>query len=325
MKLQKIEISYKTIIFTAIVVLGLAVLWLLRDLILLFFTCFLLMEVLNPAINKLQRIKIPRILAIFIIYVIAIAVFSFSIASIVPIFVEQMSGLIRTLPTTLQNIKIFGTSAIDYSTQFKIIESLPAEVAKAAVSIFSNLFTGLLTLVITFYLLLERSHFERYIEKAFNENGRGKALKIINLLENRLASWVGGELILMLIIGILSYIAYLILGLPYALPLAFIAGLLEIVPNIGPIITTGIATLVAFNISPVIAFATVIAGLTVHQLENNFITPKIMKETVGLPPLVTILVIIIGAKLAGITGAVLGVPIFLTFQIIFGVLFEKKI
>jgi len=323
MKPQKIEISYKTIIFTVLVAIGLGVLWILRDLILLFFVCFLLMEALNPTVTKLEKLKIPRTLGIFIVYLIVIAVISFSIAGIVPIFIEQTSGLVQTLPNTLQNIKIFGTSAIDFSTQFKLLESLPSEVAKAALSVFSNIFTGLLTLVITFYLLHERRHFDRYIVKIFGAKGQGKATKIINLLETRLANWVNGELLLMTVIGLMSYVAYLFLGLNYAVPLAIIAGLMEIVPNIGPIITTGIAGLVALTISPLTALLTILAGMIIHQSENNFITPKIMKETVGLHPLVTIMAIAIGAKLAGIPGAVLAVPIFLTIQIIAGVLIEK--
>jgi predicted PurR-regulated permease PerM len=280
------------------------------------------MEALNPTVNKLQNIKIPRILATILVYLVIIIVFYFFIAGIIPIFIEQTSGLMQTLPATVQNIKIFGNSIIDFPSQFKIIESLPAEIAKTVLSIFSNLFAGFLTLLITFFLLQERQHFDNYIGKIFDLKGYEKAIKVLNLLENRLGKWVNGEFLLMIIVGVMSYIAYLILDLNYAVPLAIMAGILEIVPNIGPAITAIIVALVAFTVSPFTALLTVIAGLVIQQLENNFIVPKIMKKTVGLHPLVTILAIAIGTKLAGIFGAILGIPIFLTIQIIFEVLLD---
>jgi len=324
MKPQRIEISKKTIFFIVMLGISLAVLWTLRGLFFMFFVCFLLMEALNPIVSKLQNIKIPRILAILLVYSVIIAVFSLFVAEIIPIFVEQTSSLVKTLSVTLQNVRIFGNSAIDFSSQFKIIESLPTEIAKAVLSIFSNLFNGLLTLVITFFLLQERPHFNLYIEKLFSEKNHQKAAKVMHLLENRLAKWIGGEFLLMTIIGIMSYLAYLLIGINYAVPLAIIAGLLEIVPNIGPTISTGLAALVALTISPFTALITIISGLIIQQLENNFIVPKIMKETVGLHPLVTILVIVVGAKLAGIPGAALGVPIFITLQVIFEFVLENR-
>lgn len=324
MKPQKIEISYKTIVFTVLLLLGIYTTWFFRDIILLLFVCVLLTEALNPTVSKLEKLKIPRTLAIIMVYLVVIAIIGVSIAGIVPIFVEQTPGLIQAIPQALQNIKIFGASAIDFSSQFKLIESLPSEIAKTAVSLFSNLLTGLLTLVITFYLLHERKKLDDYTAKFFGENGREKFIRIITLLEKRLGSWVTGELMLMTIIGLLSYIAYFILGLKYAVPLAIIAGLLEIVPNIGPILTAVIAGLVGFTVSPLTALFAVLAGMIIQQTENNFITPKVMKETVGLNPLVTIVVISMGAKLAGVVGAILAVPVFLTIQIIVSVFWEKK-
>jgi predicted PurR-regulated permease PerM len=136
----------------------------------------------------------------------------------------------------------------------------------------------------------------------------------MNNIESSLGSWVNAQLLLMLIIGLLSYIGYLVLGLKYAVPLAIIAGLLEAIPNIGPIVTTVIASLFALTISPLTALFTVIFGILVQQLENNFIVPKVMSKSVGLNPLVTILLIISGSQLAGIVGALLAIPLFLTIQ-----------
>lgn len=324
MKDKKIEISYKTIIFTVLLILGLILLWQVRGLVILFFISFVFMEALNPAVVRLEKLKIPRPLAILILYIIILAIVSFSIAGIVPILVEQTTGLVQTLPETLSNIKIFGTNAIDLSSQFKILENLPGGIAKTAISFVSNLISGFVVMFLTFYLLLEKKNFPKYGHDIFGEKGKEKMIAIIEKLENRLGSWVNAEFFLMTIIGLLSYIGYTILGLKYAVPLAIFAGLLEAVPSIGPTVATALAALVGLTVSPLTCVLAIGVGTVIQQLENNLIVPRIMKQTVGFNPLVTILLIAGGAKLGGVIGAILALPIFLTLETIFKVLVDKK-
>ena len=103
-----------------------------------------------------------------------------------------------------------------------------------------------------------------------------------------------------------------------------VAGLLEAVPSIGPTVATILAALVGFTISPLIGILTIIVGVIIQQLENNILVPKIMKQTVGFNPLVTILLIAAGAKISGVIGAILALPVFLTLETITKVLIEKK-
>lgn len=324
MKAKRIEISHKTIIFTIIFLLSLVLLWQIRSLILLLFISFVFMEALNPAVTRLEKFKIPRPLGIFLLYIIILSFISFAVAGIVPIFVEQTAALIKSLPETLQNIKILGNDAIDLSSQFKILENIPTSIAKAAVGIVSNIFSGFIIFFLTFYLLLEKKNFPKYGLSVFGEKGREKFLKIINTLESRLGHWVNAEFFLMIIIGIFSYLGYLLLGLKYAVPLAIFAGLLEIVPALGPILATIIASIVGFTISPVIGFLTIGWGVIIQQLENNIIVPKIMKKKIGFNPLITILLIATGAKLAGVVGAILAIPLYLTIETIIKVITEKQ-
>lgn len=324
MKNKKIEISYKNIIFTVLFLLGLVVLWQIRTLIVLLFISFVLMEALNPAVTRLEKYKIPRPLGILILYIIILGIISFVVAGIVPILTEQTAGLIQTLPQALKNIKIFGSDAIDLSSQFKILENIPGGIAKVAISVVSNVISGFVILFLTFYLLLEKKNFSKYGYDFFGEIGKEKMLNIIGQLELRLGSWVNAEILLMTIIGALSYIGYTILGLRYAVPLAIFAGLLEAVPSIGPTVATALAALVGFTISPLTGFLAIAVGTLIQQLENNIIVPRIMKKTVGFNPLVTILLIASGAKLGGVVGAILALPLFLTFETIFKVLVEKK-
>ncbi len=321
---KKIEISYKTIIFTILSLLGLVLLWQVRGLVILLFISFVFMEALNPAVSRLERFKIPRPLGILILYIIILTVISFSVAGIVPILVEQTAGLVKTLPETLKNIKIFGSDAIDLSSQFKILENLPGGIAKTAISVVSNVISGFVILFLTFYLLLEKKNFPKYGNEVFGETGKEKMIAIIEKLEARLGSWVTAEFFLMSIIGLLSYIGYSILGLNYAVPLAIFAGLLEAVPSIGPTVATALAALVGFTISPLTGVLAIVVGTVIQQLENNIIVPRIMKQTVGFNPLVTILLIAAGAKLGGVVGAILALPVFLTIETIFKVLINKK-
>jgi len=330
MKIRKIEISPKTIIFTVVFLLSLILLWQIRSIIILLFISFVLMQALNPLVTRLEKIKIPRVVSILLIYIILLTALSFAIAGIVPILVEQTNSLVKSLPDFISNskineFKILGESPINLSSQLKILENIPGGIAKTAVSVVSNVLSGVIILVLTFYLLLEKKNFPKYGQKFFGDQGQEKFLAIVDNLESRLGHWVLAEFFLMTIIGVLSYLGYMFLGLKYAVPLAILAGVLEAVPTIGPIIATVLAGLLGLTISPLTALLALIWGIIVQQLENNIIVPKIMKSTIGFNPLVTILLIAIGAQLAGVGGAILALPVFLTIESIFKIIFSKSL
>ncbi|MBU4210354.1 AI-2E family transporter [Patescibacteria group bacterium] len=323
-QVHKIEISHKTIIFAVIFLGSLLLVWKIRELLVLFFICFILMESLNPTVERLEKFKIPRGVAIVFLYIIMLTFLSFGIAGVIPVLIEQTTGLINSFPRLIEEINFFGLSAMDISSQLKILENLPANITKATLSVFSNLFSGFLVLMITFYLLVERKKFKKYSLDLFGKKGSQKTMKIMEHLEKRLGSWVNAELILMLAVGLLSYVGYLILGLQFAVPLAILAGILELVPNIGPTVATIVAMIIGFSMSPVLGLLSLVWGITVQQIENNFIVPKVMKTAVGLNPLVTIFLLAIGAKLAGISGAVLAIPAYLTTETLIKVFWKEK-
>ncbi|MDD3999061.1 MAG: AI-2E family transporter [Candidatus Shapirobacteria bacterium] len=323
MKAQKVEITYRTIIFTVLFLISLLVLWQLRPLILTVFLCFLFMEGLHPAVNWLEKIKMPRVLAILLVYLFIIAALSFSVVGVIPDLVDQSTVLIKNLPAALKNIDILGLNFVDFSSQLKILENLPGSITSLVMAIFSNLLSIFVFFVITFYLLLERKNFDKYLKSIFGQKSL-KAITIFNQLEKRLGIWVGAQLTLMLIIGILSYLGYVIIGVNFALPLAIIAGILELVPNIGPTIASILAGIFGLTISPITGVLAVIWGIIVQQLENNFIVPKIMKEAIGINPLITILLIASGAKLGGVVGAVIALPLYITIETIYRALNTDK-
>ncbi len=322
MRPLKFEISLRTIITALLIILGLSLLWRLKTVFLLFFFCLILTEILNPMVNWIIRFKIPRPAAIIILYLIMTAIISFAVAGIIPIFIEQTSAFLQALPgifKSLKDIRLFEAIPLEASNNFNFLGDLSGGITRTVVSIFSNLFSFILILIITFYLLLERKNVETYVGRFWGRRGVAKAQEFMTLLEIRLGHWVNAQLLLMLIIGLLSYLGYLLIGLNYALPLAIIAALLEILPNIGPTLATILAGIVGVTMSPLTALSAIIVGLVVQQLENGFITPKVMKDQVSLPPLLTIFVLLAGAKLGGLGGAILSIPIYLTFEVIYKV------
>jgi len=322
----KYEISQNTVKSIFLYSLGIALIWKLKAVLLLFFFCLLLMEILNPIVSWLEKHKIKRAWAIVLVYVIVVAVISFSFAGIIPVFIQETNGFIKAFPSILKNlnsIKLFGFIPLNITNGITMFNNLPGNVTKTAVSIFSNLFSFILILVITFYLLLERTNVETYFGKFFGEKGIKKSHEFMTILENRLGHWVNAQLLLMIVVGILSYIGYTLIGLNYALPLAIVAGLLEVLPNIGPTVTAIIAGIVGFAISPLTAILALVVGLIVNQIENMFLTPKIMKKNIGLQPVLTIFILVVGAKLGGFGGAILALPTYLTLESIYKTFFDK--
>jgi predicted PurR-regulated permease PerM len=326
MKPSRVEISFKTIVYSLLLLVGLFVLWKVRDMIFLILICFIFMEALNPTVSRLEKYKVPRPLAIIILYLLILGVIYLAVSGIIPILIDQTTSLINTLPSTLSGINIFGFPLlkINWSSQLGFLQNLPSNLARLTISVASNLFSTFVVLVITYYLLLERKKFGDYGQRFFGISAKNKIQTILDQLQLRLGSWVNAELFLMTLIGLMSYIGYLLIGLQFAVPLAIIAALLEIVPNIGPVITSAMAALIGLTISPITGLLAILVGIIVQQAENNIIVPNIMKSTVGLHPLVTIVLIASGAKLAGIAGAVLAVPVYLTAEVIIKVLFVPK-
>ncbi|MDO8638850.1 MAG: AI-2E family transporter [Candidatus Daviesbacteria bacterium] len=318
---RKIDISHKTIIFITAFILGLLMIYLIKDLLLILFVAIILMSALEPLVNFFHRLKIPRALGIPLTYIIIIAVLVGILAILLPPLVEQSSKLVVTLPPLLS--QLFAIAHIDKSVFQTQLTSLSANAFSITLTVFDNFLTIIFLLVITFYLLLERKLLETRISSLFV--GREERVKtLITNIQEKLGSWMRGQLFLSVIIGMLSFIGLTILDIPYALPLALIAGIMEVVPVIGPIISSFPAILVALTISPVLGLIVGVMYFVIQQLENHLIVPQVMKKAVGLNPLVVILTIAVGSRLLGFAGALLAVPIAVVIQILVTEIIEEQ-
>lgn len=314
---KTIEISHRTIIFTILFPLSLWFVYQIKDIILMLFVAVIFMSALTPFVDWLQKYRVPRGLSILFIYLVVWGLVGTLIAAVVPGLIEQSGKLIRLLPTSLNQIELFNTYQQEISRELLTrLGSLPEGLIKFSIGLFSNILGVVTTLVISFYLLLERKNLDRYLTLLLGPDKPEKAKQIINHIEHRLGGWVRGELFLMLAVGTFTYIGLVILGVDIPLPLAVLAGLLEIVPNIGPTISAVPAILVALTINPLTALATLALYILTQQLENNLLVPKVMEKVTGVNPLVSILALMVGFKIAGPAGAVLAIPIILVAQII---------
>ncbi|MDO8452793.1 MAG: AI-2E family transporter [bacterium] len=329
--MKTIEISHRTIIFSTLFIGSLWVLFQIREIISGLFIAILLMTALNPIVDKLVKFRVPRPLAILIAYIILITSVVLGLASIIPPLVRETTDLVNRLPSLfdqlglwLESIGINGVNGGTIAGQLIQLGAIPGNLIRLVVSILSNLLSVFTVLLITFYLLLERKNLDKYLLVLFGQGAEPKAKSFVDKLEARLGSWVRGEVILMLIIGIATYIGLLLLGVPNALPLSILAGLFELLPNVGPTLAAVPAVLLAFSISPLMGLSTLALYFLVQQLENGIIVPKVMQTVVGVNPLITLLVLAIGFKLGGVFGAVLSVPILIVGQVVATEVFSIK-
>jgi predicted PurR-regulated permease PerM len=317
---RKIEISHRTIVFTVIFLLVLWLLYFLRGVLVLLFLALILMAALNPLVDRLERWRLPRALAIALIYLLIFTVIGLAIWGVIPSLVNQTQNLASRFPSYLESLRWLGVDKqVVYNQLNQLTEKLgviSGGIIRTFVSFFQNLINIVVLLVISFYLLLERKNLGRYLLRFFGDNAEKTGTRVMDQIEKRLGGWIRAEILLMIIIGLLTFIGLTLLGIDYALPLAILAGFLEIIPNIGPFISAIPAVLVGLIISPLMALAVAALYFLVQQIENNFIVPQLMAKECGINPLITIIALIAGFKLGGMIGAILAVPVILLIEII---------
>jgi len=310
-----VEISYKTILFILFLSVSLWLVYQIKDILFLFFISLILVGALNPTVTSIERRKVPRWVAILSIYLILLIFLFGVLAGVVPPLAQQVSEFVRTFPSIVQKVGLLSITPDLIASQMKELVVLPSGILRFTFSIFSNLLAVIAVLVLAFYLLLEHENLGGYLLDLFGKEGEEKGKRIIRKLESSLGSWVRAEIILMTFVGVLSYFGFLLLGLNFALPLALLAGILEIIPNIGPIVAAFPAAFLGFLASPFLGLATIFWCTLVQQVENNFLVPRVMRKTVGINPVITLLSLAVGLRLAGIGGAILAIPVYLTIKI----------
>jgi predicted PurR-regulated permease PerM len=291
----------------------------IRDIIASIFVSYIIMASLLPIITFLRKKHIPRLAAVLIVYFGLILVAALIIVPIFPFFIAQISSLLNGFPSYINK----ASQALGFSINTNQLQdylsrestNIGANAIFVTKQVFGGIFSILTVVIVSFYLLLNHDLFRRWVAKFFHEKDREKAYKIFSDVDNKLGAWLRGQLLLCYVIGLLTWIALTIIGLPNALPLALIAAILEAFPTLGPILSSIPAIVVAFTISPSMAITVVIVYVLIQLLENNLIVPKVMQRAVGINPIIVIIGVTIGASLMGVTGALLSIP-FISFIVV---------
>lgn len=323
-----LTISFRTIFYTLISAGVLYLLYSSTDVLLTLVLSVVIVLSIEPLVKELLKIRVfgknpfKRTSAVLTSYLLVL--FSVVIAFVyaIPEVAKEFPALVSTIEKTLK----------EYSVQYNInIGNIPniSQLTERAVTIslgfFSNIF-GLLSLVLlSLYISLDWEKIKKFIHRHIPNGGGHVFDKIIYDLETYIGYWVKGQLILMLVIWVCSTIALYFLGNPFFFPLGLVAGLLEIVPIVGPLISTVLAVLVAFAYGgPNIALITLIVFYLIQVLENNFLVPKVMQKVSGFSPVLILLSFLVFSNFLGIVGAILAVPILMLLNILIKHLLTKN-
>lgn len=311
---QKVEISHKTVVFTVLFLVSLWLIVQIREIIFLVFVSFILMSAFNPLTELLEKIRIPRFASVLLIYLCLVTFLGFIGSTILPPFITQTVHLGEKMPEYISTI--FPAFQFDFNTLSQQIAPIGENLVKVTIGIFSNLITLFTIFVVSFYFLMERQYLEKHTGNFLGKDQAKKLIMIVAKVEEKLGAWVRGEMTLALTIGLMTFAGLTFLGLPYILSLSLLAAIFEIIPIVGPIISAVPAVLIALTISPLLASATVITYFIIQQVEAHLVVPMVIQRAVGLPPVVSIIALMVGGKLAGITGALLAVPVVISVETI---------
>ncbi len=320
-----IEISPKSVIIVILICLGLFVAWEIRGVLIALYLSYIWMCGAAPLVDWLQKKGFGKPLSVGIAYLLAILILGILVFSVVPPLIEQIREFINKGPVYFQGVQDILQSqnlpVISNDSIANIISSRLDGALSNALTVFLNVFGVVVTFVtvavFTFYLLLERESIKRDLFKFFPSLPQERVYDIAHKIEVKMGSWVRGELVLMFIVGFLTYIGLSVLRIEFAVPLAVIAGLLEVLPTMGPIIAAIPALIIAFVQAPILVIPVLALYVLIQQLENNLIVPKVMQRAVGFSPLIVIISLLVGGTLFGVVGALLAVPTAAIVKVIF--------
>jgi len=306
------EITPKTILFTFAVLVIVWLLFQIRLVVVALFIALIMSLTLDPLVERLKSWKIPRPFGVFLVF------FGF-LASVVGLLaygftplINQTGGFLIKLPNFLGPIlDRLGPIPFAEGLQQQFVSQatvLSANILTIAGSIVANAIFLTAVFVLTFYFMLDWENLRARFVSMLNKKSQARAKRIISSMELQLGGWLRGQLILMIAVGVLTYLGLFALGVEYALPLAVVAGLFEVIPSLGPIIAAIPALIVGFGTAPILGIWILVLYVIVQQLENSILVPKIMSKSSGFSPLGALIILFVGGQLFGVVGILLAIP-----------------
>lgn len=328
-----ISITAGTVVKALAVMLAAWGLWVLRDLFMVIITSVILASSIEPGIKFMSRFRIHRIPAVLVTYFAVAALFFGLIIAFVPPIINEAADITEKLPGMMQTIdkNILGDNGIlanaffvDSKTggtsvnpvfenlvgKFAGVDNSSQGVFGAAGVIFGGMFSFVLIVVLSFYFAMQERGIENFLRIIIPFGNEEYVIDLWERSRAKIGKWMQGQLLLGVLIFVVVYLGLTIFGVPYAMSLALLAGIMEIIPVFGPILSAIPGVIIAFTIGGA-TLAAVVAGfyLLVQQFESHLIYPLVVRKVVGVPPILVILALIMGAQLGGFLGILISVPV----------------
>jgi predicted PurR-regulated permease PerM len=333
-----INISSSTIFKIFFVLVSLYFLFLVKDVLILLFVSLILASAFNPWVDWMQKFRIPRALGVLFIYLIMFSVLFFVLYLIIPPIGNQIRDFSENFPAYLDKTLSSYVGLKEFANEHGILEqfeqallnissyfqTMVGNLFTTVTGIFSVIFSFFLVLVITFYMVVEENAIKKIIWSFAPEKHQPYIMQLVLRMQKKIGLWLRGQLILSFIIFLLTFIGLKILGVNYALTLALIAGLTEFIPYLGPVLAAIPAVFLSFTQSPMLAIFVIILYYIIQLVENNIVVPKLMQKVVGLNPIIIIVVLLIGFKIAGIVGAIISIPAATAINVFLRDVFNKR-
>lgn len=299
----------------------------IKEVIIILFLALLISAILEPLVKYLTVRKIPKVIAAVVVYLVIIGFVGTIISLMVvpineqfqelgtamPVYIEKIaSGEVLGLKTLSENDPYLFAEIIKElkSVQSAMLSMTTTSVYSSITSLIGGLFGFVVVLVISFYLIVEEESLKKTVKMIVPAHYQPYLVQLLRKIQNKIGYWARAYLLMAGIVWILSFTVLMILGIPYALILSLIAAFTEIVPMVGPLIAAIPAVFIAFFAkSPLVAVFVFIGYEIINMIESHILIPKIMQKAVGLNPVFVILVVLIGARLGGIMGILLAIPV----------------
>jgi predicted PurR-regulated permease PerM len=324
-----IHISPTSVLTTLLILVAAYLLWFLRDIAMLVITSIVLASAIEPGIAFFSKYKISRALSVLVMYLIVFGSFFSIIYFFSPPLLEDTQQMIQQFPTYIESIHLpeslqqlqtaaqnadaggANQTTLDTILSFR---SAFTDAGGGALSVISGIFGGLasllLVIVLSFYFAVIGTGVDDFLKLVTPTSHEKYVLSLWKRSHEKIGQWMQGQLILSILSAVIIYLGLLILGVPYALLLAVLTAVAELIPIFGSFIAAIPAIIIAFTTGG-LTLALIVAGLylIMNLLQANLIYPLVVKKIVGIPPLMVILSLIIGGTLGGFLGVFLAVPL----------------
>lgn len=318
-----VDITSGSILRFLFIVIVLWFLFTIRDILAFVFLSIVIASAVSPSATWLQNKGVPRALGVLLIYLLALLVIGGVLSIIIPVFTAEIRQLARILPSLFQQLSMSFEGSPEIVQRYPFLENIQtflsvsaerleavgSNLFNATVSVFGGIFWALVVIVISIYLSVMEDGVKPLLRAFVPAEHQGYILDLWRRAQDKMGSWLKGQLFLALAVGILVYAGLSVLGVKYALVLAILAGILEIIPFVGPILAAIPAFILAFFQAPILALWVLALYILIQELENHLLAPKVMERVVGLNPVIVIIAVLIGGKLGGILGMIISIPL----------------